>query len=221
MFCESHRKVLREAALRGERLRGEAQAHLEVCTSCRRSFSEEQALLGLLEGGLRSLANQEVPGSLVLKVRRRIVEVPKSRAWRPPFLAYVTAGLAIGAMVLLFGARTRVPLAGEENVVPEASSIARNEPNAAPEPSEPQRELVAAKRNGSPHRVTSRVQPEVLVLAEEQLGLRRYAASLRATASHGRRTVKSDATPEIIPLEIARIDVKQLSIEPLESGDSN
>jgi hypothetical protein len=220
MLCEFNRKVVSEAALGGERLRGDAQAHLAVCTSCRRSFSEEQALLGLLEGELRSIANTEVPGSLVPKVRRRIVEVPKSPAWRPPFLAYVTAGLAIGAMVLLFGARTRVPLA-REDIVPAVSSIARNEPFAAGEPSEPQRELVAAKRKGSPQRVTPRLQPEVLVSAEEQLGLRRYAASLRATAADGPLRVKNHATPEIMPLEIARMDVKQLSIEPLESGDSN
>jgi hypothetical protein len=123
-------------------------------------------------------------------------------------------------MVLAFGARTRVALINKENVVPEVSSSAVSEPNAAPGLSELRPERVAAKRNRSPQRVTSSVQPEVLVLPEEQLGLRRYAASLRATSAHSPVTVKN-ATPLIIPLEIARMDVKQLSIEPLESGDSN
>jgi hypothetical protein len=59
----------------------------------------------------------------------------------------------------------------------------------------------------------------VLVSGEEQLGLERYAASLRNTATEPAASVKNDAVLEIKPLEIAGMDLKGLSIDPLETGD--
>jgi hypothetical protein len=67
--------------------------------------------------------------------------------------------------------------------------------------------------------VISKAAPEVLVSGEEQLGLRRYAASLRNTATDRTASAKSDAVLEIEPLEIAGMDLKGLSIDPLQSGD--
>jgi hypothetical protein len=64
-------------------------------------------------------------------------------------------------------------------------------------------------------------QPEVLISADEQLGLQRFTASLKRVSANRPALVKAEATTEIAPLEIAGIDVRRLSIEPLESGDAN
>ena len=65
--------------------------------------------------------------------------------------------------------------------------------------------------------------PEVLVSAEEQLGLERYTARLRAGTVEfsARAVVKGNSDFSIQPLEIAEIALGQLTIEPLESGESN
>jgi hypothetical protein len=221
MFCEPYRKPLSEAALHGERLPADAEAHLAGCPTCRRSFSAEQALLVSVDGALRSLANGKVPASLVPKLRSQIAGLPEHRAWRSPLLTYAAA-LAIGAMAVWFAGRTKEPLVQEKDVVPEVSSSAHSEPNATRQQAEAQRErVVTHERNSARQRSALTAQPEVLVSADEQLGLQRYAAFLKTAVANRRAVVKTDGTTEIPPLEIARIDVGRLSIEPLEGGDAN
>jgi hypothetical protein len=62
----------------------------------------------------------------------------------------------------------------------------------------------------------------VLVSSDERLGFERYAAQSRARPPEfsARAVVISDAAFKIQPLEIAEIDLRQLTIEPLESGES-
>lgn len=221
MFCEPYRKPLSEAALHGERLPADAEAHLAGCPTCRRSFSAEQALLVSVDGALRSLANGKVPASLVPKLRSQIAGLPEHRAWRSPLLTYAAA-LAIGAMAVWFAGRSKEPLVQEKDVVPEVSSSAHSEPNATRQQAEAQRErVVTHERNSARQRSALTAQPEVLVSADEQLGLQRYAAFLKTAVANRRAVVKTDGTTEIPPLEIARIDVGRLSIEPLEGGDAN
>jgi hypothetical protein len=64
---------------------------------------------------------------------------------------------------------------------------------------------------------------EVLVSHEEQVGLQRYAVRLRARAleNTARAAVTNDPPFQIQPLEIAVMDFRQLSIEPLESDEYN
>jgi hypothetical protein len=61
----------------------------------------------------------------------------------------------------------------------------------------------------------------VLISGEDQIGLDKYVASLREAAGANKAKLKEEVLPEIIPIEIAEMDTKRLSIEPLESGHSN
>jgi hypothetical protein len=66
---------------------------------------------------------------------------------------------------------------------------------------------------------------EVQVSAEEQAGLEHYSARLRARSledsARAVGAVESDVAFNIRPLEIAAMDVRQLTIEPLESDEYN
>ena len=66
---------------------------------------------------------------------------------------------------------------------------------------------------------------EVQVSAEEQAGLEHYSARLRArsleNSARAVGAVESDPPFNIRPLEIAAMDVRQLTIEPLESDEYN
>jgi hypothetical protein len=82
--------------------------------------------------------------------------------------------------------------------------------------------LVAnGRRSHKPRQVALDAGPEVLVRTEEQLGLQRYAVSLRSRAADRSANVKAEVQLEIKHLEIAGIDLKGLSIDPLQSGDSD
>jgi hypothetical protein len=222
MLCKSYRETLNEAALSDERLPAEVEAHLASCASCRESFSDEQALFGLIEAEVRISINAEMPASLVPRVRQEIAASPAARAWRVPVPAYIASGLAVGAIALSFAVRTKVPSVKPEPAAHYISLPAPNEPSVSQTGGGPVEVLVAtSKRSHKQAQVALRAEPEVLVSAEEQLGLQRYAASLRSMAADRAANVKPEALLEIKHLEIAGVDLKGLSIDPLQSGDSD
>jgi hypothetical protein len=220
MFCESYREALKEAALTGEQLPARLEAHLHACVSCRAAFSEELALFERIGAKVGARVNAEVPASLLLSVRQEIAASPAGRTWRLPVLAYLASGLAIVAIALTFAVRSKVSVKPEPSAH-RISPPAANEPIASQKESGSRPVLVAnSKRNRRLLQVAVHAEPEVLVSAEEQLGLRRYAASLRKTKAEV-PVIKVNASAEIEPLQIASVDVKGLSIDPLQSGDSD
>lgn len=220
MFCESYREALSKAALRGERLSAEVQMHVTACAPCRESFSEENALLALLDTAIQARVNAEMPASLLPKVRQNITALPETRSWRVPVLVCAASGLVIGAIGLWFAVRTRVlPVSPEPS--PRAISVpVTNELNTAQSESSGQL-LVASNPEGRrPRRVAPKPEPEVLVSSEEQIGFQKYTASLRNKGAEAAGVIKVNTAAEIEPLQIASVEVKQLSIQPLESGGS-
>jgi hypothetical protein len=224
MFCESYREALNKAAVSDEQLPADVQAHLAACASCRESFSEEKALFGLIEAGLRTRASAEMPASLLPRVRQEIAASTAAQTWRVPVLASVASGLAIGAIALSFAVRTKVSSVKPEPPASRVSSAISSESSSVQKQSGSEQMAVATSRSAR-RRVPLAIpnpEPEVLISAEEQLGLQRYAASLKLRNTKAQAAVlKGNAAPEIEPLQIASVDVKRLSIEPLEDSDSN
>jgi hypothetical protein len=222
MLCDSYRETLNEAALSDERLPAEVQAHLASCASCRESFSDKKALFGLLEAEVRMRINAEMPASLLPRVRHEIAALAAARTWRVPVPAYIASALAVGAIALSFAVRTKVSPVKPEPSAHNISLPAPNEPSVSQTGGGPVETLVAtSKRSHKQPQVALRAEPEVLVSAEEQLGLQRYTASLRSMAADRAANVKPEALLEIKHLEIAGVDLKGLSIDPLQSGDSD
>ena len=227
MFCESYRKALSEVVLLGIRVHGETAAHLGMCASCRETLAEERALLQRIDGGLTSLVVSDAPASLIPAVRARIADGAKSRrAWS--VLAYVTAAVAIGAAAISFSLRSKAPQVKLETAIAEPSSAVTSQATSSQVEKvlsyerSSQSRLIVTRRRASPDSWAARkTRPDVLVSSDDQLGLQRYAASLRTVARRNAATLGEASGPEIKPLEIAELDLKRLSIEPLESGDSN
>ena len=222
MFCESYREALNEAAMSDERLPADVQAHLASCLSCRESLWQQKALFARIEAEVQTRANAPMPASLLPGVRREIAASPATRTWRVPVLAYAASGLAVGALAVSWAVWTRLPRAKPELSPGAASSQAFREPIASENQRESPQVLVApSKKNRRPQQVVPNAEPEVLVSAEERIGLQRYAASLRSMPADRAANVKPEPRPEIEHLEIASIDLKGLSIDPLQSGDSD
>lgn len=222
MFCESYRETLRTAALSGEQLSAEVRAHLTACASCRESFSQQKALFERIGAEVEARVNAEMPASLLPRVRQEIAASSPARTWHVPVLVYAASGLAIAAIALSFAVRTQV-----SPVKPEPS--ARVVPLASPDESIVSQSaggsleirVATNKRNGKPMSVGMHTGPEVLVSAEERLGFQKYVASLRNQGGEIPGVIKVNVVTEIEPLQIASVEVKQLSIQPLEGGDAN
>lgn len=223
MFCESHRKALSEAALVGGRLPARMEAHLALCAGCREAFADEQALTRQIDAAVRCVVDSETPASLIPGVRERIAGLAESRSGWRLLLAYATAALVAGVIAISLGTRGKGPRAPLET--PRASTWPVGEAPVAVEGARrakaPENFVVARPRPAAGRLERRSRRPEVLLSGDDQLGLDKYIASFRVTAGGSKAALNEETGPEIKPIEIAELDTKRLSIEPLESGHSN
>jgi hypothetical protein len=221
MFCESYRQPLTDAALGGASLPLRLEQHLAACEDCRSAFDRELALARSIDAALEARVNVRVPPSLVARVR---AGVPASRgrmAWCREVPALLGALAILAVMAWSASVRSSAPArpGGQAPVARRAEAPLR------PEASRPAASNRArpARRTGALARVAPRAaRPEVLVAPEERAGFERFVARLRTPSRESWAVhVEGAAGLEIAPLEIAAMDLRQLAIEPLESGDSN
>ena len=228
MFCESYRQKLIHSLAAGEPLSPDLAKHLASCIACSSAFAQERTLLAAIEYSLGVAVNLPAPPSLVPRVRAQIAADLAKASWRAPVLALATLSL-IAAVVAIwpeFHWRSTPDDSGGKN--PSVASAVRSADNRGAIESlvhstQPARQAAS----GLPKVVTShskvRSAVEVLVSREEQAGLERYAARLRASPleNTARSAVTNDSPLRIQPLEIAAMDFRQLSIEFLESDEYN
>ena len=224
MFCESWRTKLSEAAVSGEALPREAEAHLAECTACRAAFEEERQLFTRIDGGLRSMANTEVPASLASRVRIAVAAPPLVRTWRTPVWGLVAASLLLVAGVTYKPERIPRPVVpaqaastANSTTAPPSPDSSDSAPEVSPLAPTPLRSRVQAV---SGRESTAQAKTEILVSGDEEANLRRYMNRLRAGNVNHTTLLVVPGDAEIKPLEIAQLELPQLFIEPLESGDS-
>ena len=226
MFCESHRKALSEAVLAGGRLPAEAEAHMALCAGCREAFADQRALLRRIDAGVSSMVVSEMPASLIPGVRERIAGLGDSRSGWRLVLGYLTAALVLGVIAISSGMRGKAPHATLETPSARIVSALRSPAATPPVDDAPRAKARETPAMGRPRAAAGRPArrnrpPEVLISGDDRLGLEQYVASFRVVASGNKATLKEEGGAEIKPIEIAELDVKRLSIEPLASGDSN
>jgi hypothetical protein len=229
MFCESYRQPLMDAAASGESLNRALATHVVGCEGCSVAFAEERALFATIEDSLEFRSNAPVPPSLVPRVRAQIAASPTKTTWRIPALAFATLGLVAGVVAISHAfhwhstpddSRGKSPAMAYPVQSADSREATGSLVQAAPPVKQfpPRLERVVLTR-----KVRSGL--EVQVSAEEQAGLEHYSARLRArsleNSARAVGTVESDLAFNIRPLEIAAMDVRQLTIEPLESDEYN
>ena len=229
MFCESYRQPLMDAAASGESLNRALATHVVGCEGCSVAFAEDRALFATIEDSLEFRSNAPVPPSLVPRVRAQIAASPTKTTWRIPALAFATLGLVAGVVA--------ISPAFHWHSTPD-DSRGKSPAMAYPVQSADSREATGSLVQAAPpvkqfpprlERVvlTRKVRSglEVQVSAEEQAGLEHYSARLRArsleNSARAAGSIESDLAFNIRPLEIAAMDVRQLTIEPLESDEYN
>jgi hypothetical protein len=227
MFCESYREPLIDALAAGEPLTDTLAKHVASCGACSVAFAKEQALFAEINHSLGVSANAPVPPLLVPRLQAQLAASPAKVSWRTPVLAFATLSLVAGAIAIapIFHRRP-TPGGGSRGKAPVVAAAVRpaggHESIGSPIQTAPH-----AKRSPRLKRVVlsqARVRSDLRVLVSpgEQAGLEHYAIRLRARGlenSARAAAIESDPELNIRPLEIAAMDTRQLTIEPLETDE--
>jgi len=220
MFCETYNKPLTDAAASGE-LSAAQREHLASCDPCRIAFAEEQSLFGAIDSGLRTVANSEVPATLIPRVHFALNNEPASQRRSFSFLvwgfasAVVTGGVVLGLIHLsskpaLVEPSRPAPVAVAQNS-PERASLNPTRTGGV-SPVYRVKPVVLAASNNSRQDL-----PKVLVPPDEGAALLRYEKLLHKESVAGiQTTAKSLDMPQgIEPLEIAELELGDLRIPVL------
>ena len=232
MSCEHHKDALIEVAGSGAAPQGELRAHLDGCASCREAFDEEQSLFAAIDSGLHAAVNDEVPSSLLPRVRAQIDEVVEPRfRWLQP-LVFVSAGVALAFVVFLMALPHHAPpeeVAKHGPMVVPAATAPATKTNPEEISSEgtqfaaiPIRHSRVSRNSTGVHSATSG-NVEVLVPPDERKGLARLVATLNehgdVAAFLAQRPERKDALVTVDPLKISDIEIKPLEGTEIEDSD--
>jgi hypothetical protein len=223
MPCENYREALSEAAAIGSISSPQLRAHADSCAACRTFFNDEVRLFAAIDGTLQSKMNQDVPASLLPRVRARISEQPVSNGyWSSAWTALLTsAALAIGFFLLRGVEHHASPQQTERaeearNITPAQSQLApvpeHVHPSAPPIRKRVSRVAVKALPRASP--------PLVLVPPGQREIIDQLVNNLRRGEISGKELVAEANTPnpEIPP--IAPVSVGFVQIKPLNPEDA-
>src|SRR5258708_37256602 len=181
MNCERYKEKMVEALASGESSPARDIAiHLRTCEECKRFYEAQVNLFGAIDSGVRAMANDTVPASLLPRVRARIEKVRTPRlVWRP---AWSVVAIAAMILVVSLGFVRRSGSLRDAGLIKAPTGVAiRTE--AIPFTATPRKAVSAAvnprrwRGNKTEMRIDRpREVPEVIVLAEEREAVGRVVA---------------------------------------------
>ncbi len=230
MSCEDYKDALIEAAATGAGPQGELRAHLASCASCRRAFEQEQSLFTAIDSGLRTIVNDELPLSLLPRVRVALDEVATSRRdWTANWLAL---GAVAALVVVIFGAysirrrsslenpaSTAVNTSTTKAIPPSPPSQIPNSKPLANRSSAPQVRTAFHKNPGPQETLARSPLPEVLIPRDQEVLLAHYAQEWSRRKRAPFLAESADDAP-LAPLQVAPIQIAQLDVKLLAEGKS-
>lgn len=214
MSCERYRDKIVEALASGEAAQGvEVATHLSTCDACREFLEEQMHLFSAVDSGLRKMANESVPASLLPAVRAEAEAtsgaVDRLRvSWAIP--VGVVALIAIGFCTLRYAELGPFGIPD-----PAVVTVRPLEPSSAA--GETVRNSIGASAKLVPREIKSpakrETMPEVIVLVEEREAYEKY---VRGIPAGNVISVQPDRPLE--PLEIASQAIPQLHFRTLALG---
>jgi hypothetical protein len=111
MTCQEYWNTMPELAGAGE----ETAAHGQECAACAAALRNHGALAAGLRGVAAEWGRLKAPGRVEARLlaafrgQAGLASLPPARRWWSPLLAWVTAGVVVGAAFLLFSGRARQP----------------------------------------------------------------------------------------------------------------
>ncbi len=228
MNCqECQTAMLNVLAAAGENLPPEAALHCQACSSCRESYRKQVTLFGAIDLGMQSLVNQEIPGSLMHRVRVGLSsETPEALFWTPSWDAALFAAatvLSVCLTLFLYGRGNLVKLENAER--PDASvSIVTSSKTLAPPLEKTATAAVLNCRSTHARALqikTGTVEPEVIVLAEEREAFTKFVTALPRETNVAVALTRPAPASTDGPVEFALLRISELEVKPLEGMPSD
>jgi hypothetical protein len=192
--------------------------HKRNCVSCAAYYESQASFFRGLEEGIKALANEEVPRSLVPGVRARLNdELPLRSSWMS---AWGLTAAAAAILVLGFGLLLdRPPYQGvpRENERVASQQVEKSSPVV-----QPTKEIPSANHRGRQGRRTPaavakapEAVPELIVLPEERAAFARFVANGQ---EQGVVLAVTRVAPsnEDVPLQIAVLEIHELEVQSLD-----
>jgi len=224
MNCQQSQKGILDALAAGEpKLRGAVAAHQQDCAACQAYFESQARLFRQLEEGLTAIASEEVPASLLPRVRARLDEEPPQRysgvpGWGLAAIAAVILGVSLGFFLnqpkhhAVLPENVSMAARGVENPVPGVRPLGKVVTPSLNQGHEHGRAFAAAAKG-------SETVPEVIVLPEEQAA---FAKFVRQQLPEQQEVILAvtHAAPanDDLPAEIASLEIEGLQMKPLDPG---
>ena len=225
MPCQHYKDALIEVAASGAAPQGELRAHLDECVSCRAAFDEEQSLFAAIDSGLHAAANEEVPRSLLPRVRASLNEAATAHpSWSSVWFALTvgaTAAVALFVIVRIphnnpgsLSTRSGANLPAAPGIVP----TKQTQPLSIP----PEKGKLPERpgRNASSRELTNRrLSREILVPRDQEALLASYATQWNSRVRAP--VVASEVVDaKLEPLKVPPIQITNLDVKPLAEESS-
>jgi len=221
MSCEEYQNKLVGALANGEgTLHKEMAAHLRACAECRKVYEAQVNLFGAIDTGVRAMANETVPASLLPRVRARVVESRMPR--RPWGFGWGFATVAVAAVLVISVGILRRSLEHTSKLTDRSPTVEEGVRAATGvTPVQPQVNVAVPKRRSTVATVPKETvrAPEVLVLAEERAAFERFVTDLPEERDVAVAFTRPAADAKDEAVEIAFLQIDELEVKPLESSN--
>jgi hypothetical protein len=199
--------------------------HKQNCGACQAYYELQASFFRRLEEGLKVMANEEVPPSLVPRLKARLTsELPSASAWAPVCgMAAVAAAVLAVSLGSAFLDRPKYRGAVSERAKVathsmESPVVATREPPGAAKPSlgrPPKPTRAHASGQGAE---VSEVMPEVIVLPEERAAFARFVAESPGNQEVALASTRAAPPNDEVSAEIVALEIEGLELESLDPG---
>jgi hypothetical protein len=224
MNCKNARERITDALANGQmKLAGEVAVHLLACEGCRAYHAQQAELFRAMDSGLRAMANEPVPPSLLTGVRVRLEETRTSSHWLYRLLP-VSAVLVVAALIAVPLLRRSIRSGGVQVIaIPKHMEKSVEPPQAIAEqpdksngPRAPQEQIVHTPSRALIARRPMRpIEVAVIVDPGESKGLFELAAAANQSPQIAQAMLHPVAPPPIEMEPIKTVELANLEVKPL------
>jgi len=223
MKCqEARERITNMLAAGGLELATVLRGHVESCSACGTFYAQQAELFRALDSGLRAMANQSVPASLLPRVRAQMEEKVTRPGWvsNPLMLA---AAMAVVLLAAIFFPHARkkpleLPVAAVPAFSNDRQEVHQHRANEAATKIPPQgAKVIRAKANRTAEIQNTAAAPEVIVLRQEREAFARFLAELPTEREVAVALTQAAPQEEEQPVETALMQIGELEVKPLDS----
>lgn len=222
MNCtEYQEKIVNSLAAGADGTSLDVTAHRQVCAACREFYEAQASLFRSMDAGLRSIANPEIPSSLVPRICAALERKPFAR--RPWITSWALAAMTATAILVVgLGFMRHRPM-NLPNVPERGTVVSPSAGIPVPTAQNPRksRDVSSPRRDKHSRSTASSLTPpeatrEVIVLAEERQAFAEFVAELPREKNVALALTRPAGEAEDTPVEIALLQTNDVEVKPLD-----